>query len=525
MKFKLKLNNLENKYNFIQYFLVGIVAFFLNFWVSNLGVFPIDTFLHYDSAYKILNGEKPVKDFWIIHGITLDYIQSIFFYFFGVNWVSYISHSSFINAIVSIMFLKLTKELNLNIYYSIILTLCFLTLAYPISGVPFIDHHSTFLCLISFIIFYSGLKKKNYKFFILIPIFLGLAFFSKPVPSAYLILSLGFVLMFNFFREKDVKPILNLFYGFLIFLIFIFIFLKYEEIPIGDFLDQLILYPMSIGNDRSDLFIVSLQNRFFNFKFIFVTIIYLIFLLIFKKNYKQFADNDLAFLALLLLFSFVMIYHQLLTNNQNFIFFLIPINVSLIIFLNEKFKIKSKNIINIFFVVSTIFLTIKYHERFNLERKFHDLQGIDLNNFSPASTIHETLYPLKWITSNTNKDPEGEISLIKSFVVEIENSKNNILLISNHNYIDSITSKKIFSIVKNYDPVTIPKKNNKYRIKFNNFFKQKLKEKNIQEIILFFPQNSNINLLEKSIKDFLGKTCLSAVDINFATLKLKIDDC
>ena len=165
MKFNLNLSNLENKYNFIQYFLIGIVAFFFNFWVSNLGVFPIDTFIHYESAYKILNGEKTVKDFWIIHGITLDYIQSIFFYFFGVNWVSYISHSSFINAIVSIMFLKLTKELNLNLhYYSIILTLSFLTLAYPVSGVPFIDHHATFLCLISFLIFYSGLKKKNYKF-------------------------------------------------------------------------------------------------------------------------------------------------------------------------------------------------------------------------------------------------------------------------------------------------------------------------------------------------------------------------
>ena len=77
--------------------------------------------------------------------------------------------------------------------------------------------------------------------------------------------------------------------------------------------------------------------------------------------------------------------------------------MSLIIFLNNKFKIKSKKIINIFFVVFTIILTIKYNERFNLERKFHDLQGIDLKNFSQASSIDETLYPLKWVTSNTKK--------------------------------------------------------------------------------------------------------------------------
>ena len=206
---------------------------------------------------------------------------------------------------------------------------------------PFVDHHSTFLCLISFFIFYSGLKKKNYKFFIYIPLILGLAFFSKPVPSAYLILSLGIVLIVNFLPKKDLKPILNLFYGSLIFVIFIFVFLKYENIPVENFVDQLILYPMSIGNERSDLFIASLQNRFFNFKFILLQL-FILYFYFFKKNYKNLAYNDLSFLILLFLFSFVMVYHQLLTNNQNFIFFLIPLNVSLIIFLNNKFKIKSK---------------------------------------------------------------------------------------------------------------------------------------------------------------------------------------
>ena len=153
------------------------------------------------------------------------------------------------------------------------------------------------------------------------------------------------------------------------------------------------------------------------------------------------------------------------------------------------------------------------------------MQNVDLKNFSQASNIDESLYPLKWVTSNTKNNPNNEINLIKSFTAEIEKSKNNILLISNHNFIDSITSKKIFSIVKNYDPVTIPKKNNKYRIKFNSFFKQKIKEKNIQEIILFFPQISNIDLVKKSINEFLGKNCLSSENINFATLKLKVNDC
>ena len=97
---------IKNKLPLITYLALAIIAFTFNFWVSTKGVFPIDTFLHYDAAYKILSGEKPVKDYWTIFGITLDYIQSIFFYLFGVNWSSYISHSSLFNSILTIIFFK-----------------------------------------------------------------------------------------------------------------------------------------------------------------------------------------------------------------------------------------------------------------------------------------------------------------------------------------------------------------------------------------------------------------------------------
>ena len=78
-----KINFIKNVKinNIFIYLILAFFSFFFNFWVSNNGVFPIDTFLHYDSGYKILNGEVPVRDYWVIHGITLDYIQSIFFYF------------------------------------------------------------------------------------------------------------------------------------------------------------------------------------------------------------------------------------------------------------------------------------------------------------------------------------------------------------------------------------------------------------------------------------------------------------
>ena len=55
----------------------------VNFFLSNKGVSVIDTFLHYDSASRILEGNIPIRDYWIVHGLTIDYIQALLFYFFG----------------------------------------------------------------------------------------------------------------------------------------------------------------------------------------------------------------------------------------------------------------------------------------------------------------------------------------------------------------------------------------------------------------------------------------------------------
>ena len=95
MKFKIKNN--------LYLIVLFLFAFLFNFYIANNGVFPIDTFLHYDSAYRIVEGSIPIKDFWIVHGLTLDYIQAIFFRIFGANWISYIFHSSLFYALISVM--------------------------------------------------------------------------------------------------------------------------------------------------------------------------------------------------------------------------------------------------------------------------------------------------------------------------------------------------------------------------------------------------------------------------------------
>ena len=81
------------KKDYIYLFFIFLFSFFINFYYSNIGVYPIDTFLHYDAAYRILNGEFPVKDYWISMGFLVDIIQSIFFKILGINWFAYQLHS------------------------------------------------------------------------------------------------------------------------------------------------------------------------------------------------------------------------------------------------------------------------------------------------------------------------------------------------------------------------------------------------------------------------------------------------
>lgn len=219
-----------------------------------------------------------------------------------------------------------------------------------------------------------------------------------------------------------------------------------------------------------------------------------------------------------------MIFHQLLTKNQNFIFFLIPINVALIIYFLSKMNLNHKKFLNILFLVFTITLTFKYNQRFNFERKFHDLQNVNLSNYSKAIEIDKTLYPLKW-KSNVFSNSEEEIKLINNLISIINKSENNILLISNYNFLDAITKKKIYLIVKNYDNVTIPPKENQYFSEFKDYFNKKIIDKEINEIIIFLPNREFDKEIQSNFNDLLGNDCFEYKSFDPAISSLRLKDC
>ena len=120
-----------------------------NIYYGYLGIFPIDSFLIFDSGYYVLNGFFPFKDYWTITGPLLDYFQAFLFLIFGVNWFSYVIHAALINLNLALFSYSVFVQLGLKNFYSFIYSVGVALLAYPHIGTPFIDHHSTIFSLLS----------------------------------------------------------------------------------------------------------------------------------------------------------------------------------------------------------------------------------------------------------------------------------------------------------------------------------------------------------------------------------------
>tara|TARA_B100000886_G_scaffold322291_1_gene265182 strand:+ start:140 stop:361 length:222 start_codon:yes stop_codon:yes gene_type:complete len=68
--------------NYFYIFFISVYAFLINWFSGNTGLLPIDTFGFFDTGFSILNGKLPIRDYWAYTGITVDYLQSIFFFIF-----------------------------------------------------------------------------------------------------------------------------------------------------------------------------------------------------------------------------------------------------------------------------------------------------------------------------------------------------------------------------------------------------------------------------------------------------------
>lgn len=496
MKFFYIGNSFKNN---IFLFLVIIYSFFINIYYANIGTFPIDSFLHFDSSYRILNGEYPVRDYWIVSGFIVDFIQSLFFKFFGINWNSYIIHASTMNVIVSVFTYYFINELVKDKKISLIYTLCFATLAYTISGTPFVDIHASFFLLISTYLIINFFK--NPKKFYLWPIIIFisfLSFLSKQVPFVYVTMLQGLFVFFIIVKQKSFKALIAIVLSLILTIIIFYIFLFFLKIDLKLFYIQYFDHPIAIGSSRFTDLNISLENFLNKYKFLIFLIIILTFFE-FKININK-KKNHITFFLIIFL-SIGLIYHQILTKNQIFIYFLIPLYFGLLHSEIFNSNLKNKSLLNILLIFTVIMITVKYHYRFNENRKFHELNKKLVNQSLPASKIDKIFDNLEWINPFFKGTPEEEIKILKQAKVKLNNKNQEIMLISHYAFLDTITEKKMNFPNRTFtdEGISYPVTGVKLREIYKNFLKNKIKANSIRQIYFFKHEKLSRQIIEKNI--------------------------
>ena len=513
----------RNKIYLLFLFLFSI---FINQYYGNRGVFPIDSFHFFDSGYRILNGDVPFVDYWLVKGPLLDYIQGIFFLIFGINWQSYVLHASLINSLITITTFLVLKNFKLDTAYCFFYSLLLSILAYPSSGTPFIDHHSAFFSLLGIYSLLLAINNQRKLYWILMPIFFGFAFLSKQVPAAYVILSVIPILFLYSLTNKTFDCIKYSFISSFFFIFFVLIFGKSQGITFSSFLNQYIFYPQTIGSER----LINLDLTFKNILQSFI-LIYLAIIPLFYQNLKKIFinrnyikhNNFFIFLALLCL-TLSLILHQMLTKNQIFIFFLIPILAAFSqISLNEK-KLKFKKQIYLLIVLFCLFATFKYHLRYNEGRKFHEMGNVNFKLAEDAQKIDKKLLGLNWITPKYKNKPEEEIYLINQTLLILKKDLRKKMVITNYPFLSIVLEQKLYSPSRVYtgDGTTHPLRGSKYVTNYKKLMDNLILKNNISVIYVIDTYHENTNfhyvdlyqdcsqeiVLLKHLKSYELKNCI-----------------
>jgi len=210
-----------------------------------------------------------------------------------------------------------------------------------------------------------------------------------------------------------------------------------------------------------------------------------------------------------------LIFHQVLTKNQIFIFFLIPILLGL-----SEINVKNKYF-SYFIILLCLFTTVKYHERFNEKRKFHELVNVDLSKASKAELIDRKLKNLKWITPQYRKNSMEEIDNINRIKKILKNDSRKKMVLSNYPFLSVILNEEFFSTTRwhTFDGTDYPQVGNKYFESYEKLFLKQINENKISVIYTIHPVSKT------QIYDVLNPSCFDENKINELIITFDLKTC
>ena len=473
---------------------IFIYSILINKFSGNNGVVPVDSFSHFDTSALVLKNIYPVRDYWMNTGFLINFIQAFFFNLFGLNWQSYILHASLFNALVALVTYFFFTNLQIKRHYSFFYAICFATLFYPTAGTPSVYFHSSMFSLISIYSFILCYLNKSNLLAFLAPIFVIIGFLCAQVPSAYI----GVLIIFGFliiaFKEK--KLFFFFILGSIMSLILLIFFLKITKIELVDFIQQHILFPLSIGVSRvlnnndayGKLSDITIDRVIFDFKFIYVFWLPLFIITFRNILFEKKINIEKNFINFFFLISVIcFIFYQLTTNNQLFIYFLIPVTAGILHYNLANFNSYTK--IKFIFIMLIVFTTLKYGHRNIIEKRFNDFQWTDMSVSIDANMISSKLHGLKWVTPlnwGLSRNVKKEIQIINDLKLLMKKDDRNKVLMTNFQLFSIISDNKIFyTQTAFFQNATNPDENSKFYKYYSQKINHFLKKNNIRVVYFF----------------------------------------
>ena len=171
-------------------------------------------------------------------------------------------------------------------------------------------------------------------------------------------------------------------------------------------------------------------------------------------------------------------------------------------------------------LILLVITTFKYHFRYNENKKFMELENINLSGAVDAELLDKKLSGLKWITKKYFNNPQFEINKLIEIKKIMTNDKNNKILISDHQVLPALIDNKNYAPNKWFDPLSIPGKKNKYFQIYQNFFLSKLKEQNIVNV--YVVERDKLKIFQTI---FIDHQCFKKTVINEMGIMLNITNC
>ena len=154
--------------------------------------------------------------------------------------------------------------------------------------------------------------------------------------------------------------------------------------------------------------------------------------------------------------------------------------------------------------------TVKFHLRYNTDRKFHDLENIDKSKAINAKLINKNFNNLRWISKFD--DPTTEVSVIKQALEIISQDKREKTLVTHYQFFSTILNERINLLNRWYlwDNNTHPTENHKYFKIYKALINKNIKNNDVKVIYLLGQKNE---IKFENIKNYFTDTCFKSKTI------------